>query len=135
MWLSASGQTATILAATSTATRSHVIGARRTAVTTTDRQAAARTKGATHQTSSGRSSRMMAVSARTESGTPSSSRAGRRSRVHTVDEIANAARGRGERLGRVLDPPRLDADRVHLAAVPILAIDDATRQPGELGVR
>ena len=66
-----------------------MIGARLTARRTSDRQAAARTKGATHQTSSGRSSRMMAVSVRTESGTPSSSRAGRSSRVHTVDEIAH----------------------------------------------
>ena len=70
------------------ATSSQVIGARLTAAATSDRQAAASTKGATHQTSSGRSSRMMAVSVRTESGTPSSSPAGRSSRVHTVDELA-----------------------------------------------
>ena len=73
MWLSDSGQTATILIATSSATRIQVIGARLTARLSSDRQAAARTNGATHQTSSGRSSRMIAVSVRTESGTPCSS--------------------------------------------------------------
>ena len=78
MWLSDSGQTATILAATSAATSIQVIGARLTARKTSDRQAAARTNGVTHQTSKGRSSRMMAVSVRTTSGTPPSSTEGRR---------------------------------------------------------
>ena len=60
MWLSESGQTTTILAATSTARRSHVIGARLTrSRARSDRQAATRTNGATHQTSNGRNSRMI----------------------------------------------------------------------------
>src|SRR4026209_186064 len=104
MWLSDSGQTATILAATNTATRSQVTGARLTARLRRERHAAARTKEATHQTSKGRNSRMIAVSVRTESGTPCSSRTGRRSRVHTVDELACPAGGWRQAGRRRLDP-------------------------------
>src|SRR5687767_15523646 len=109
MWLSDSGQTATILAATNSATRSQVTGARLTARLTSERHAAARMKGASHQTSKGRSSRMIVVSVRTESGTPCSSWTGRKSRVHMVDELSCQTGGRRQAVRRVLDPPGLDA--------------------------
>ncbi len=135
MWLSDSGQTTTILIATSSATSIHVIGARLTRRTTSDRQAAASTNGATHQTSSGRSSRMMAVSVRTESGTPSSSSGGaQQSRPH----------GRRNRAGsRVVAASVSGAYSMRQASmrtvstgrsIPALAFDDAARQPRELGV-
>src|SRR5688500_6916093 len=99
------------------------------------RQADARTNGATHQTSSGRSNRMIAVSVRTESGTPCSSfsgtglsRAGRRSRVHTVDELARQAGRRRQRVARVLDAPGFDADTLHRTPMPALALDDTARE-------
>ena len=134
MWLSESGQTYTILIATSTATTTHVSGARLTGRRISDRHAAARTNGATHQTSSGRSSRMMAVSVRTESGTPSASPAGRRSLVNTVDEVAHERRGRRQRVRRVVDAPGLDTHGVNRTAVPALAFDNAARQPRKCGV-
>src|SRR5688572_28967734 len=134
MWLSDSDQTAAILAATNTATRSQVTGARLTARLSSERHAAANTKGATHQTSKGRSSRMIAVSVRTESGTPCSSRTGRRSRVHTVDELACQTSGRRQAVRRVLDPPGLDTDHVHGTSMSALAFDDPAREPRQLGV-
>src|SRR5687767_5273523 len=134
MWLSDSGQTYTILIATSTATSTQVSGARLTGRRISERHAAARTNGASHQTSSGRSSRMMAVSVRTESGTPSASSAGRRSRVNTVDEVAHEGGGCRQRVRRVLDAPCLDAHGVDRTAVPALAFDNAARQPRECGV-
>src|SRR6188508_2378147 len=98
MWLSESGQTTTILAATSTARRSHVIGALRTARNTSDKQAAARTNGVTHHTSNGRKRRMIDVSVSTGSAIPSPSTAGCSSRVHTVVETANETLGGGQRV-------------------------------------
>ena len=38
----------------------------------------------------------------------------------------------GQRVRRVLDAPRLDADGLHRAAIPPLAVDDAAREPREL---
>src|SRR5687768_12932241 len=132
MWLSDSGQTATILAATNSATRSQVTGARLTARLSSERHAAAKTKGATHQTSKGRSSRMIAVSVRTESGTPCSSRTGRRNRLHTVDELACQTGGCRQGVRRVLDPPGLDADHVHRTSMSAFTFDDPARQPRKL---
>ena len=99
MWLSESGQTTTISRGDERGDqqpRDRRAPDRRAGPATGRPRPA--TNGATHQTSSGRSSRMMAVSVRTESGTPSSSRAGRSSRVHTVDELANQARRRRQRV-------------------------------------
>src|ERR687897_2534451 len=134
MWLSDSGQTTTILAPTNSATRIQVSGARLTVRLRSDRQAAARTNAATHQTSTGRNSRMIAVSVRTGSATPSSSWTGRRSRIHTVDELASQTGSRRQRVACVLDAPRLDADYCHRPLMPALAFDDPARQPRELGV-
>src|SRR5688572_32004014 len=131
MWLSDSGQTYTILIATSTATSTQVSGARLTDRRISDRHAAAKTNGASHQTSSGRSSRMMAVSVRTESGTPSASSAGRRSLVNTVDEVAHEDGGCRQSVRRVRDAPGLDSHGVDRTTVPAFAFDDAVREPRE----
>src|SRR5215213_177524 len=113
MWLSDSGQRATILAPTNSATRIQVSGARLTVRLRRDRQAAGTTNAATHQTSRGRNSRTIAVSVRTGSATPSSSWRGRRSLIHTVDELASQMGSRRQRVARLLDAPRLDADHFH----------------------
>src|SRR5215208_8305646 len=134
MWLSDSGQRTTILAPTNSANRIQVSGARRTMRLRSDRQAAVRTIAVTHQTSSGRNSRMIAVSVRTGSGTPSWSWAGRRSRIHTVDELASQMGSRRQRVACVLDAPRLDADHFHRPSMPALAFDDPARQAREFGV-
>src|SRR5918994_2627888 len=134
MWLSDSGQTTTILAPTNSATRIQVSGARLTVRLRSERQAAARTNAATHQTSTGRNSRTIAVSVRTGSAMPSSSWRGRRSRIHTVDELACQTGSRRQRVACVLDAPRLDPDHFDRPSMPTLAFDDLARQPRELGV-
>src|SRR6476660_4594188 len=109
MWLSDSGQTKTIRAVASIASNNQVIGDRLTPRTISDKQAAARVKAETHQTSDGRSSRMMAVSCNTGSATPTSSLVGDCTRpVHTVAEVAHELERGRQRAGRVGDSPRLD---------------------------
>ena len=121
MWLSDKGQTTTILAPISAARTNQVMGARRTDRRINDRHASANANGVSHQTSSGRSSRMMAVSVRTESGTPSWSLVERSSGVHPIDEVARAAMEGRQRSRCVLDAPRLDTDGLHWTVIPGLA--------------
>src|SRR6476620_9934968 len=122
MWLSDSGQMKTIRAEASIASNNQVIGDRLTPRTISDKQAAARAKAETHQTSDGRSSRMMAVSCNTESSTPTSSLADFTGRVHPEFGVAHElVRGRLRRR-RVDDPPRLDAegfDGTVMSALPL----------------
>src|SRR5215204_3029447 len=110
MWLSARGQTATIRTPARVASASQVMAERLTPRTMRERHAAPSTNGDTHQMSNGRSSRMMAVSWRTESGTPTSSRGDCTGRVHMAGEVACELQRRGQRAGGVDDSPCLDAD-------------------------
>ena len=67
MWLSESGQTAAIRSETRTASVHQVIALARTGGNNRESPAPSSTKGETHQTSNGRSSRMIAVRLRTMS--------------------------------------------------------------------
>src|SRR4029453_10305934 len=132
MWLSESGQTKTIRAVASIASNSQVSGARLTPRTISDRQAAARAKAETHQISNGRSSRMIAVSCKTESATPTSSLADWTSRVHTVRRVANELERGRQRAGGVDDPPRLDTERVYRTVVAAFPVRHFAGQACEL---
>src|SRR6478672_3039275 len=134
MWLSDSGQTKTIRAVPSIASNNQVIGDRLTPRTISDKQAAARAKAETHQTSDGRSSRMMAVSCNTASSTPTSSLADCTGRVHTKFGVAHELERGRQRVGCVDDPPRLDAEGFDGTVMSALSLHHPAGQTRELPV-
>ena len=124
MWLSASGQTATIRA--QRGCQQHP-GDRRPPDGRTPATAgrAPGRMGASHHISNGRSRRMIAVSWRTGSATPARHRRGCSDRVHTAVEVAHELSRCRQRAWRIDDTPGLDA----YASPPDADADARARPP------